>query len=154
MSVVYISTSRANAGGGLVAVACRVSVLALRLRGLLAAPVRINIRRRDFIPARLALPAPVYKHPRFAYFPPFWRRFGVAVVSSAGAVSLRPFRWCRCAYKVAAPRVPCFRPCSWPLVSLAAVLACWCPCVCPRPIFPPPVTTGTIPRHTGAPCVY
>lgn len=48
-------------------------------------------------------PLPAFA-PRFARFPPFWRPFGVAVVSNAGAVSLRPFRWCRCACKVATPR--------------------------------------------------
>lgn len=70
-------------------------------------------------------------------------------------MSLRPFRWCRCAYKVAAPRVPCFRPCSWPLVSLAAVLACWCPCVyIPVQYIPHQSQRGLISRHTGAPCVY
>jgi len=62
------------------ALPCRVSVLALRLRGLLAAPVRINIRRRDFIPARLALPVSVYKRPVL----PIFRRFG----------GLSAFRWC------------------------------------------------------------
>lgn len=51
----------------------------------------------DYIPARLALPVA-------SICAPFWRPFGVAVVSNAGAVSLRPFRWCRCAYKVATPR--------------------------------------------------
>lgn len=48
-------------------------------------------------------PLPAFA-PRFGRFPPFWRPFGVAVVSNAGAVSLRPFRWCRCACKVATPR--------------------------------------------------
>ena len=48
-------------------------------------------------------PLPAFA-PRFGRFPPFWRPFGVAVVSNAGAVSVRPFRWCRCACKVAIPR--------------------------------------------------
>lgn len=51
-------------------------------------------------------PLPAFA-PRFARFPPFWRPFGVAVVSNAGAVSLRPFRWCRCACKVAINARPC-----------------------------------------------
>lgn len=110
-------------------------VLALRLLGWLAAPVRIIIRRRDYIPARLALPvASIYA--RFGRFPPFWRRFGVAVVSNAGAVSLRPFRWCRCAYKVAKTR------------GLALPLS-----LTPSDISPTNYS-GYIPRHTGAPCEY
>ena len=103
VSNVYTSTSRANAGGGLAGLVWPFPVLALRLLGWLAAPVRIIIRRRDYIPARLALPVARIRA-RFGRFPPFWRPFGVAVVSNAGAVSLRPFRWCRCACKVATPR--------------------------------------------------
>ena len=114
---------------------------------------RFNKRRRDFIPRGLRCPCQSI-NARFARFPPFWRPFGVAVVSSAGAVSLRPFRWCRCAYKVAAPRVPCFRPCSWPLVSLAAVLACWCPCVyIPVQYFPHQSQRDKIPPHGPAACL-
>lgn len=56
VSVVYTSTSRANAGGGLAGLVWPFPVLSLRLLGWLAAPVRIIIRRRDYIPARLALP--------------------------------------------------------------------------------------------------
>lgn len=47
---------------------CRVSVLASRLRGLLAAPVRINIRRRDFIPRGLRCPCQSINAP-FCPFP-------------------------------------------------------------------------------------
>lgn len=135
------------------ALPCRVSVLALRLFGLLAAPVRINIRRRDYIPARLALPVSVYKRPVFAYFPPFWRPFGVAVVSSAGAVSLRPFGWCRCAYKVAAPVWPCFRPCfvaKGHRASLAAVAVS--SDLHPVRYFPHQSQRDKIPPHGRAVC--
>lgn len=80
-------------------------------------------------------PLPAFA-PRFARFPPFWRPFGVAVVSNAGAVSLRPFRWCRCAYKVA---------------TRAALL-------CPLSLTPSDISPTShnryIPCHTGAPCVY
>ena len=45
-------------------------------------------------------------------------------------MSLRPFRWCRCAYKVAAPVWPCFRPCSLQMVSRASLAAVSCPIIC------------------------
>lgn len=129
---------------------CRVSVLALRLRGLLAAPVRINIRRRDYSPRGLRCPCQSI-NARFAYFPPFWRPFGVAVVYSAGAVSLRPFRWCRCAYKVAAPVWPCFRPCSLQMVSRASLAAVSCPIICtPSDISPTSHNGNNTPQHGRA----
>lgn len=75
--------------------------------------------------------------PVLAVFRRFGGRFGVAVVSNAGAVSLRPFRWCRCACKVAAPVWPCFRPCSLQMVSRASLAAVSCPIICtPSDISP------------------
>lgn len=135
------------------ALPCRVSVLALRLRGLLAAPVRINIRRRDYSPRGLRCPCQSI-NARVAYFPPFWRPFGLSVVSSAGAVSLRPFRWCRCAYKVAAPVWPCFRPCLLQMVSRASLAAVSCPIICTPSDISPTSHNGIKSRHTGAPCAY
>ena len=80
VSIVYTSTSRANAGGGLAGLVWPFPVLALRLLGWLAAPVRIIIRRRDFIPARLALPVARICAPVLAVS----RRFG----------GVSALRWC------------------------------------------------------------
>jgi hypothetical protein len=81
-------------------------------------------------------PLPAFM-PRFGRFPPFWRPFGVAVVSNAGAVSVRPFRWCRCAYKVATPRAALL--CRYPQRGR---------------YFRQQSQRGNNPRHTGAPCIH
>lgn len=146
----FIQAPTAPAWRGLVLL---FPVLALRLRGLLAAPVRINIRRRDYSPRGWRCPLPAFA-PRFGRFPPFWRPFGVAVVSNAGAVSVRPFRWCRCACKVAAPVWPCFRPCSLQMVSRASLAAVSCPIICTPSDISPTSHNGNRPRNTGAPCLY
>lgn len=79
VSKVYTSTSRANAGGGLVGLVWPFPVLALRLLGWLAAPVRINIRRRD-----LSRAAGVARCPHLRPVLPVSRRFG----------GLSALRWC------------------------------------------------------------
>lgn len=71
-------------------------------------------------------------------------------MSRSGAVSLRPFRWCRCAYKVAAPVWPCFRPCSLQMVSRASLAAVSCPIICTPSDISPSNYNGTPPPHGHA----
>lgn len=64
---------------------------------------------------------------------------------------MRPFRWCRCAYKVAAPVWPCFRPCLLQMVSRASLAAVSCPIICtPSDISPTSHNGNNTPQHGRA----
>ena len=104
-----------------------------------------------FYPARLALPVSVLNAPVL----PVSRRFsGVLALRWCPVLARCPcarFGWCRCAYKVAAPVWPCFRPFPWLAVSLARPLPCWCPCLCtPSDISPHQLQRDYTPPHGRA----